>query len=253
MGYVLSVIGILVGCALIGTIIYVVNRVRCRVRQISELAFGTKDIIEGFKQQEEVYNNTPKSVSGMTSVELPKILRDFPEFSWTEWKKICENTLQAYLEAIENKSLTYLKDASDAIKQQADLVIGEEMRLGITECFDQLKIHRTEIYRYEKKEGLCKIKIQSALQYYYSKISEEKGKMIDNKIQQCRYDMELVFVQDMSKVDDDLAYEFIGNCPNCGAPMVAVGSTRRCQYCGTEVKEAYNTRIWTLHRIDKAK
>lgn len=248
-GYVLAVFGIVAVGALVYSIGYAVNR----VRKISELAFGTKDIIEGFKQQEEVYNNTPKSVSGMTSVELPKIMRDFPEFSWPEWKKICENTLRAYLEAIENHSLTYLKDASDAIKQQVDLIIGEEKKLGITECFDQLQIHRTEISRYEKKDGMCKIKIQSALQYYYSKISEEKGKMIDNKIQQCRYDMELVFVQDMSKVDDDLAYEFVGNCPNCGAPMVAVGSTRRCQYCGTEVKEAYNTRVWTLHRIDKAK
>lgn len=249
ISYVLSVLGILVGGALAGSIIYVI----IRVRKISQEAFGTPDIVKGFQQQEEVYNNTPKSVSGMTNVELPKIMRDFPEFSWPEWKKICENTLRAYLEAIENKSLTYLKDASDAIKQQADLIIGEEMQLRITECFDQLQIHRTEIFRYEKKEGLCKIKIQSALQYYYSKISEEKGKMIDNKKQQCRYDMELVFVQDMSKVDDDLAYEFVGNCPNCGAPMVAVGGARRCQYCGTEVKEAYNTRVWTLHRIDKAK
>ena len=248
-GYVLSALGILVGGTLAGTIIYVIYR----VRRISQKAFGTPDIIEGFKKQEEVYNNTPKSVSGMTNVELPKIKRDFPEFSWPEWKKICENTLRAYLEAIENKSLTYLKDASYAIKQQADLIIGEEKKLGITECFDQLQIHRTEISRYEKKDGMCKIKIQSALQYYYSKISEEKGKMIDNIKQQCRYDMELVFVQDMSNVDDDLAYDFVGNCPNCGAPMVAVGSTRRCQYCGTEVKEAYNTRVWTLHRIDKVK
>ncbi|MDE6714714.1 MAG: hypothetical protein K2K20_13395 [Lachnospiraceae bacterium] len=249
IGYVLAVFGILAVGALAGSIIYVIYR----VRRISQQAFGTPDIIEGFKKQEVVYNNTPMSVSAMTSVELPKILRDFPEFNWPEWKKICENTLRAYLEAIENKSLTYLKDASDAIKQQADLIIGEEKKLGITECFDQLQIHRTEISRYEKKEGMCKIKVQSALQYYYSKISEEKGKMIDNIKQQCRYDMELVFVQDMSKVDDDLAYDFVGNCPNCGAPMVAVGGTRRCQYCGTEVKEAYNTRVWTLHRIDKAK
>lgn len=248
-GYLLAVLGILAVGALAASIGYVIYR----VRKISKMAFGTSDIIKGFQQQEEVYANTAKSVSGMTNVELPRIMRDFPEFSWPEWKKICENTLRAYLEAIENHSLTYLKDASDAIRQQVDLMIGEAEKLGITECFDQLLIHRTEIYRYEKKDGLCKIKIQSSVQYRYSKISEEKGRMVDNQKQQHRYDMELVFVQDMSKVDDDLAYDFVGNCPNCGAPMVAVGGTRRCQYCGTEVKEAYNTKIWTLHRIDKAK
>ncbi len=249
MGYVLAVLGILVGGALVGLIGYGIYR----VRQISQAAFGTSDIIEGFKQQEEVYANTAKSVSGMTNYELPRILKDFPEFNWPEWKKICENTLRAYLEAIENHSLTYLKDAGDAIRQQAGLIIAEEEKLGITECFDQLYIHRTEISRYEKPAGMCKIKIQSAVQYHYSKSSEKQGKMIDNKKQQHRYDMELVFVQDMSKVDDDLAFDFIGNCPNCGAPMTAVGSVRRCEYCGTEVKEAYNTKVWTLHRIDKAK
>lgn len=249
MGYVLAGLGILAVGALASSIWYVIYR----VRRISQEAFGTSDIIEGFKQQEEAYANTAKSVSGMTSYELPKIMRDFPEFNWPEWKKICENTLRAYLEAIENHSLSYLKTASDAIKQQAELMIGEAEKLGITECFDQLYVHRTEISRYEKRDGMCKIKIQSAVQYHYSKISEKKGKLVDNKKQQHRYDMELVFVQDMSKVDDDLAYEFVGNCPNCGAPMTAVGGVRRCQYCGTEVKEAYNTRVWTLHRIDKAK
>lgn len=249
VGYILAGLGILAVGALAAVIGYVIYR----VRKISQAAFGTSDIIEGFKQQEEAYANTPKSVSGMTNYELPRIMKDFPEFNWPEWKKICENTLRAYLEAIENHSLTYLKEAGDTIKQQADLIIGEEKKLGITECFDQLRIHRTEISRYEKQDGLCKIKIQSAVEYHYSKISEEKGKIIDNQKQQHRYDMELVFVQDLSKVEEDISYDFIGNCPNCGAPMTAVGGTRRCQYCGTEVKEAYNTKIWTLHRIDKAK
>lgn len=253
MGSVLSVLGILVGGALTGSIIYVIYRVRKFSREVSRAAFGTSDIIKGLKQQEEAYANNAKSVSGMTSYELPKIMKDFPEFNWPEWKKICENTLRAYLEAIENHSLTYLKDASDAIKQQADLIIGEAEKLGITECFDQLLIHRTEISRYEKSAGTCKIKIQSAVQYHYSKISKAKGNIIDNKKQQHRYDMELVFVQDMSKVEGDLAFDFVGNCPNCGAPMTAVGSVRRCQYCGSEVKEAYNTKVWTLHRIDRAK
>ncbi len=248
-GNVLAVLGILVG----GALVYAIGYVIFKIRRISKEVFGTSDIVEGFKRQEEIYENTAKSVSGMTSVELPKIMKDFPEFSWPEWKKICENTLRAYLEAIENQSLTYLKNASDAIKQQADLIIGEEKKLGITECFDQLCFHRTEIFRYEKKGGLCKIKIQSSLQYNYSKSSEAKGKIVDNKKQQCRYDMELVFVQDMSQVEGDIAYDFVGNCPNCGAPMTAIGGKRRCQYCGTEVKEAYNTKVWILNRIDKAK
>ena len=149
VGYILAGLGILAVGALAAVIGYVIYR----VRKISQAAFGTSDIIEGFKQQEEAYATTPKSVSGMTNYELPRIMKDFPEFNWPEWKKICENTLRAYLEAIENHSLTYLKEAGDTIKQQADLIIGEEKKLGITECFDQLRIHRTEISRYEKQIG----------------------------------------------------------------------------------------------------
>ena len=47
------------------------------VRLVRELA---RSVQNGELQQEE----PPKSLGGMTSIYLPQILRDFPEFNWEE-------------------------------------------------------------------------------------------------------------------------------------------------------------------------
>ncbi len=63
----------------------------------------------GLKRQEALEADTPKSVSGMTSVELPRIEKDFPEFHWPEWKQRCENQLKGYLEALEHRIFLILE------------------------------------------------------------------------------------------------------------------------------------------------
>ena len=67
-----------------------------KIRQISREFFGTSSLIEGLKRQEALEDDTPKSVSGMTRVELPRIEKDFPEFHWPEWKQRCENQLKGF-------------------------------------------------------------------------------------------------------------------------------------------------------------
>ena len=89
-GNAILVIAIFTGLALIGAIFFVMFK----VRQISREFFGTPSLIEGLKRQEALEADTPKSVSGMTSVELPRIEKDFPEFHWPEWKQRCENQLK---------------------------------------------------------------------------------------------------------------------------------------------------------------
>jgi len=94
--------------------------------------FGTDSIRELAKTREEQEANTPKSVSGMTSLYVPQIQRDFPELNWVELKGIAENHLRAHL-----------------TKQN----------------FVSVHIHRTEILSYIKKSGTCVIVFQSGIQY----------------------------------------------------------------------------------------
>ena len=66
--------------------------------------------------------------------------------------------------------------------------------------------------------------------------------------QQNRYNMELVYVQDMTKAGD-YATAVVATCPNCGAPITRLGS-KFCEYCGTGVTPI-DIRVWKLHRIEK--
>ncbi len=73
-------LGIFIAAAVAGMKIY------RKVRSISRQAFGTENILEDFRQMEVENSTTPKSVAGMTSLYLPKIKKDFPEFQYDEMK-----------------------------------------------------------------------------------------------------------------------------------------------------------------------
>ena len=120
-GNAILIVAIVTGLGLIGALFFVMFK----IRQISREFFGTSSLIEGLKRQEALEDDTPKSVSGMTRVELPRIEKDFPEFHWPEWKQRCENQLKGYLEALEHRDLSYLGKVSVSLKDQVRLTIEE--------------------------------------------------------------------------------------------------------------------------------
>ena len=65
-GNAILIVAIVTGLGLIGALFFVMFK----IRQISREFFGTSSLIEGLKRQEALEDDTPKSVSGMTSVEL---------------------------------------------------------------------------------------------------------------------------------------------------------------------------------------
>lgn len=191
---------------------------------------------------------TPKSVSAMTKLELPRIEKDFPEFNWPEWRQRSENILKGYLEAVEHKQLSYLKDAGYGLKEQVRLAIQEAHELDVTEKFDAVKIHRCEIARYQKEPFLCRVAIQISVEYLHTLVNKGIEKSINNEKEQHRYELEIVYVQDVSA----LGHAAMGvgvTCPNCGAPVSDLGA-KVCSYCGTEV-EPLNIRVWTPNKIEE--
>ncbi len=243
MTNILLILAIIVGVGLISTI----AAVAFRFRQFSDLLFGTPDVMRAIETQKQIYDATPKDVSSMTKIELPRIEKDFPEFSWPQWKLRCQNQLLAYLEARSKRSLegTGAAGFGAALKEQLRLEIEADIQAGIEEGFNNVSIHATEISRYEKKPGICRIRIESSIQFYHDLKVKESVKL-DNQIEQAVYELELLYVQDA-----DLAGKYsavVGfNCPNCGAPIKILG-VRTCPYCGTGI-EPINIRVWELQRI----
>ena len=118
----------------------------------------------------------------------------------------------------------------------------------IREEFDAIHVHQTEISRYDKDPGKCRIRIQSAVEYLHTLKTPDKKKNVEQEKEQHRFNMELVYIQDITKIR--AGETAIGvSCPHCGAPIAGLGD-RVCPYCGGAV-EPVNVRVWELHRIEE--
>lgn len=79
------------------TVINKIKKIKREVRSISQAAFGTTDLIQGFKNAELEAQQTPKSLAGMDSIYLPKIKEDFPEFNVDVAKNDVRHELRKHL------------------------------------------------------------------------------------------------------------------------------------------------------------
>lgn len=229
-----------------------VRKVRDKIRMFSRLAWGTNSVSEGVQKMRVEYATTPKSVSAMTSLYLPKITTDFPEFKYDEMKKRAENVLVYYLLAIDRQKPEMLTDANRQLKEKLQAEIEMQKSSGKKESFSQIDIHRTEICSYQKRKGRCIITFQSAVQYKYDVKNQEGSAESRNYLpKQAKYDIDLIYVQDEKFVEDERDYGLGLNCPNCGAPLSALGA-KVCEYCGSPVIEL-NIHVWTFSDVREVK
>jgi predicted lipid-binding transport protein (Tim44 family) len=226
-----------------------VSAIREKVRSFSRLAWGTDSVTEGIEKMQEEYASTPKSVSAMTSLYLPKITADFPEFKYDEMKGRAENVLVSYLMGKDKEDASLLKDGNQELKDKLQSEIEMNRAAGIREHFESVEIHRTEIAAYQKKQGRCIITFQASVQYYgYS--SDRDGKVTKgnkSRLTQSKYNIHLIYIQDRNLVEEERDFGLGLNCPNCGAPISGLGA-KVCEYCGTPVLEL-NIKVWTFSDV----
>lgn len=241
--------GIVIAAALLvgaGCTAYFV--VRGKVRSFSKEVFGTENIAEGFRQQEEEYSNAPKTVAAMTDLCLPRISRDFPEFSFAEFRQLAENLLRSVLLSITAGSLSGLDEADEALREQVRLMIEEDALHGKRRHYEKIQIHRTGINSYEKRDGVCKIILQSAVGYIFY-VTDAEGNVESGSrtaMKQARYNMELIYIQDYEKALSKYSGAgYAVSCPNCGAPVRTLGN-KFCEYCGAGIEEI-SRKAWRIH------
>lgn len=238
------VIGIFVAFIAAGVIGVCV--IKNKLRGFSRQVFGTDSIAEGLNRQADLAAETPKSVSGMTRLFEPQIQRDFPDFSWEEFKHRAENQLVSSLLAVSGENMDGLSDVSPEIRQQIENRIADNRVAGICENFREIRIHQTEIADYRKEKGTCSITIQSAVEYYHDRVQNgraEAGKA--ERKTQTKYNMELLYIQDSDAAG--VASALGTTCPICGAPIKNLG-TMVCEYCGSAVTPI-NIKVWSLHKF----
>lgn len=229
--------------------------IRNKVRETTRTLFGTSDITQAAKQMKQEYSTTPKSVSAMTSLLLPKIVSDFPDFQYNEMKDRTENVLTSYLRAVDGRSPSLLQDGNTELKNQLENQIQMLSARNAQEHFDQIRIHRTEISQYRKSEGRCIITFQSALEcYHYTTDLTNPSAVLEGSKDykyQTKYNIDLIYIQDRNLVENELDHALGINCPNCGAPLSSLGA-KKCDYCGTPVIEI-NIHAWSFSNIDEVR
>ena len=256
-----AVIPIVVLVVVLGAIGIAAYLIRRKAREVAQMAFGTDSLLEGFKKMETDLEITPKSVATATNLFLPQITRDFPEFNFNDMKVRAENVLKSYLMAIDARDASVLTEGSRELYEALKLQLDSLRDASLAEEFDQVKIHRTEICRYQKGAGRCTVVFQSAVQFRYACVTtadtvDGEGRAIPagtvlrggkGRLTQSRYNVELVYVQDRDRVEDERDRGEGLNCPNCGAPITNTGQ-KLCAYCGTVIVP-FNIRVWAFHRV----
>lgn len=244
--YIKLFITLLVISVIMISVMTFVKRVKRKARDVSNLLFGHPDLIKGINKQADVLAETPKSVSAMTAIMEPQIVKDFPEFVWDEFKHKAENMLESALLAITNENVSMLVDASEDVKKQVQNQIFDNERNAIKEVYSDIHIYQTEISDYRKEHGKCMIVIQSAVGHLHYK--EKNNKIIEGSKErktQTKYNIELVYIQDQDVLSGENA---VGTtCPNCGAPIKNLGA-KYCEYCGTGIIPI-NIKVWSLHKF----
>ena len=228
MEHLSTIIMLILILAIIGAAYYLVYRVKHKAEELSRTLFGTSDITKAASQMKQEYATTPKSVSAMTSLLLPKIVADFPDFQYNEMKDRAENVLTSYLHAITERNPARLTDGTAELKQQLENHTEMLFANGQHERYDQIHIHRTEINQYRTTAGRCII-----TEYKY----------------QTKFNTDLIYIQDRNLVENELDHALGLNCPNCGAPISSLGA-KVCEYCGTAIVEL-NIHAWSFSHIEE--
>ena len=82
--------------------------------------FGSNIIKEGLELHNEIAASTPKSVSGMTKIYLPRILEDFPDFDYGYFRQLTENTIQNIFCFINGENVDFPEYFADSLKEQIE-------------------------------------------------------------------------------------------------------------------------------------
>jgi len=199
----------------------------------------------------ESLEDQPKSVSGMTSLMLPRIIRDFPDFDYDEMRERTKLLLKAYLNAIDQSNVNVLTDAGDEVKQDVRNIIYDLTNNRQSRHFDSVKIHQIEIKNYNKTAGRCVITFELSVEYFDYTMDTAGNIVAGSKTskRQTRYNIDLIYVQDREIVEQTGSNALGINCPNCGAPLKMLGA-KTCQYCGTGIVDI-NLRAWVFNRVSE--
>ena len=169
-----QVMAVMIVVAMLLIVVIAVVKIRRRMRRFLNSAEVclVRELVRSAQNGELQQEEQPKSLGGMTSIYLPQILRDFPEFNWEEMREMVERAVKEYLGQIPD-----------------------------------VRIHRTVISGYQKHGGNSTVICETAAQYTCKEQSGEPAHTV-----QTACVTELVYTYDQSKNPETAAAITCPNC-----------------------------------------
>ena len=205
--------------------------------------FNLKSLYNDIRQSSYDSFNKEKSIGSQTSLLLPKILRDIPNFSVDEIYRKTETGLRAIFNSLENRTLSGTDEIilmKDSLKEEIDDMISNNIKVR----YDNIVFHKHGIKFYSNTDGVLNITINTSLEYDYEKTKD--GKIINNNHnlkKQDRIVSKFIYVYDPDKYTrSEVLVGII--CPNCGAPVKDLGK-KKCRYCGSGLEDI-NLKSWHM-------
>ncbi len=243
--FLIGFLGVIIGIFVFLLFLYLVIRSimnRCGFRGKS-----FRSLYQEIKASESREKTRHKQVSGMNSVLLPMILRDFKDFEEKEFYQKTEETIRTVLDGIEKRNDKKL--ASDAyllIREKIALQITDLLESNCEKRYDDIIFHKHAIKSYKNVKGMIKLEVSSSLEYYYEEKRNGKIVVPSKYKKQTRYTTTFVYVYDTKKAGFD--FQVLGiTCPSCGGPLSDLKATS-CPYCksGIHLQVASLVKCWKV-------
>lgn len=233
-----TIIGIIIFFSIIALILY--HKVK---KTTKELGFNDlKEFKDLIKQSEYENRYEHKNVSGMTSLMIPKIINDFPNFSENELYNKVETSLRSIFKSLQDMKLSNNNELV-LIKDNIIKVIDDFNNNNIKVKYSDIKFHKHAIKDYKKDNGALNITVESSLEYYYEKAKDNNTiEIFKDYKKQTSYVTEFIYVYDPDKYNTNqklISY----NCPNCGAPVKL--NSKVCHYCSSGL-DNINLKSWYI-------
>ncbi len=232
------VVGVILVLGIIALILY-----KKFTRFTNSIGISNSELKTMIQESEHEARYREKSISGMTSILLPRILADFPNFSESEIFGMVENSLTKVLDSLEKKRVSQGKELT-IIRHSLEEQIRELTENNIDLTFDEINFHKHVIKEYKKDKGVLSIKIQSSIEYFYEEKNNGKVKIKRNDWKkQTSYTTEFIYVYNPDEYEGTRTTLGV-RCPNCGAPVKTLGN-KICEYCSTGLEDI-NLKSWFI-------
>ncbi len=201
----------------------------------------TADMIgKGLKEE----STLPKPISNVSEMYRPKLERDFPHMTYERFIAIANSALLSVFGAVESGNAETLTNVTDALRERVRGIIADNSGRGITEHFDDVKLHRTAVADYKSSDGKAVAVFEISFQcVHYLEGDKKCGKNGKPDVPgQYAASVTLCYGNEFAEETSTLMRSH--NCPNCGAPVYSVGGKMlKCRYCGTGITEDIH-RSW---------